>query len=167
MMLGRRMPEMIEAYAQHIGQRREAGNMTTQIAIGTIGFDHHGHRVPAHVGAQPLLVFEIAGTVLAEVRGNGIDVSGIAGKGNMSTAATGQIDHALKEVMRTLRSFVIENGFESVEPFLRFHHIGIIGGLRQDSVDLRCHQEVSFIMWRPVRLGRIGSGSNGFCTAFS
>jgi hypothetical protein len=105
--------------------------------------------------------------VLAQVGGNGIDVGGITGEGNVRTAAAGQVDHALEQIMRALRTFVIKNGFEGIEPFLRFHHIRIIGGLSQDSVDLRCHQEVSFVMWRPVCPGRTGSRPNRFCTSFS
>lgn len=54
----------------------------------------------------------------------------------MGAAATGQIDHAFHQVVRAFRAFGIDHGFEGVEPLLRFNHIGIVGGLRQDLVDL-------------------------------
>jgi hypothetical protein len=39
-----------------------------------------------------------------------------------------------------LRAFIFENGFERVEPFLGFHYIGIVGGLRHYLVELGRHR---------------------------
>ena len=131
------MPKMIEADAQHIGQRRKAGNMTTKIAVSAIGLDHHRHRIPAHIRTQPFFQLQIARAMLTEMGGNGVDVSSVTRERDMRTAAARQVHHALKQIMRALRAFVVQHCFERVEPLLGFHHIRVIGGLRQNYVDLR------------------------------
>ena len=54
----------------------------------------------------------------------------------MRAATAGQINHALKQIVRALRTLQLNYGFEGIKPLLRFHHIGIIRGLRQDVVEL-------------------------------
>jgi hypothetical protein len=57
------VPEVVEAGGEHVRQRLEAADVAAQVAavgrVQAVGLDHHGHRVPAHVGAQP--AFEIPG----------------------------------------------------------------------------------------------------------
>ncbi len=74
--------------------------------------------------------------MLTQMGGNGVDVGGVAGERDLGAAAAGQIDHALHQVMRAFRSFVFDNGFERVEPFLGFHYVRIIGGLRHNEIEL-------------------------------
>jgi hypothetical protein len=54
----------------------------------------------------------------------------------MGATTARQVDHAFHQVMGALRPFVFNYGFERIEPFLGFHYIGIVGGLRQDLVEL-------------------------------
>jgi hypothetical protein len=54
----------------------------------------------------------------------------------MRTTTARQINHTLEQVMRSLCTFVFDDGFESVEPLLRFHHVRIVSGLRQYVVEL-------------------------------
>jgi hypothetical protein len=46
----------------------EAADVAAQVAavgrVQAVGLDHHGHRVPAHVGAQPALELEVARAAL-------------------------------------------------------------------------------------------------------
>ena len=55
--------------------------MTTQVAtvfwVMAIGFDHHRHRVPTHVGAQAFFYFDIAGAMDFLVWLNGVDIASI------------------------------------------------------------------------------------------
>ena len=74
--------------------------------------------------------------MLALIGRNGIDVSSVARERNMRTTAASQIDHALHQIMGTLRAFCLDHGFEGIEPLLRFNNVGIVGGLRQDLIDL-------------------------------
>ena len=148
MVFVRRMPEMVETNAEHIGQRREAGDMAAEVAIGTIGPHHHGHRVPAHVRAQTLFIFEVARAMLAEMRRNGVHIRGIAGERDVRATAAREIHHALEQVVRTFRAFVLDHRLKCVKPLAGFHYIGIVGGLRQNVVDLRCHEESpGFLSW--------------------
>lgn len=54
----------------------------------------------------------------------------------MGATTAGQIDHAFHQVVGAIRAFFFDHGFEGVEPLLGFHHIGIVGGLRQNLIDL-------------------------------
>jgi hypothetical protein len=77
-------------------------------------------------------IFEVARAVLFEVRRDGVDVSGIAGERDLGAAAARQVDQALQQVMGAIGAFEFDDCFERVEPLLRFNHIGIVGGLRQE-----------------------------------
>ena len=74
--------------------------------------------------------------VVADVGRDRIDISGIAGKWNLGAATTRQIGHAFHQIVGALRTFVVDHRFERVEPLLGFHHIGIVGGLDQNLVEL-------------------------------
>ena len=54
----------------------------------------------------------------------------------MRATAARQINHALHQVMSTLRAFILNHGFERIKPLIRFHDIWIIDGLRQNLVYL-------------------------------
>ena len=110
--------------------------MSAQIAVKTIGFHHHRHRVPAHDGAQFFFDFQITGAMFALISRNGIHISCIAGERDLRATAACQISHALHQVVSALRTFIFYHGFERIEPFTRFHHIWIIDGLRQNLVYL-------------------------------
>ena len=55
--------------------------MTAQVApvdrVMPVGLDHHGHGVPAHVSAQALLNFDVAGATVFLVGFYGVDIAGI------------------------------------------------------------------------------------------
>ena len=73
------VPEMVETRTKQTGQRGERANVATQITavfgIVAVGLDDHGHGVPAHVGAQALFNFQVAGRAFFFLRLNGIDVA--------------------------------------------------------------------------------------------
>jgi hypothetical protein len=58
------VPEVVEAGAEHRRQRSEAGDVAAEVAavlrVQAVRLDDHRHRVPAHVGAQPLLDLDVA-----------------------------------------------------------------------------------------------------------
>jgi hypothetical protein len=62
------VPEVVEAGAKQAGQRGKRTDVATQVTtigrVMAVGLDHHGHGVPAHVGAQALFDFQIAGRAL-------------------------------------------------------------------------------------------------------
>src|SRR5450830_1564124 len=133
---GRGAPEVVEADAQHVRQRGERGQVATQVAVGAVGPDHHRHRVPAHPRAQTLFVFQVAGTVGADVGGDGVDVGGVGGERDLGAAAAGQVDQALHQVVGAFGAFVFKDGFQRLQPFLGFQCVRIVGGLGRDLVKL-------------------------------
>jgi hypothetical protein len=42
---------------------------------------------------------------------------------------------------------MFDHGFKGIKPLAGFHDVGIVGGLRQDSVDLRCHISLQCRWW--------------------
>ena len=74
------MPKVVETGTEHVGQRGKRANMpaevTTVFGVVTVGLDHHGHGVPAHVGAQAFFNFDVAWATLFLVYPNGVDVTG-------------------------------------------------------------------------------------------
>ena len=74
-----RMPKVVKARAKHMGQRCEGANMTTEVAavlwVVAVGFDHHRHRVPTHVGAQAFFYFYIARAMGFLVWLDGVDIA--------------------------------------------------------------------------------------------
>ena len=75
------VPEVVKAGAKHVRQRGKRANVATQVAtifrVVAVGLDDHGHGVPAHVGAQALFDFDIAGAALLLVGLDGVDVAGV------------------------------------------------------------------------------------------
>ena len=73
------MPKMVKACPKHIGKRCKRADVSAQITtiwrVVFIGLNDHGHGVPAHVGAQPLFYFQIAGAACFLIRLNGVDVT--------------------------------------------------------------------------------------------
>ena len=109
--------------------------MAAQIAtvgrVVLVGPHHHGHRIPAHIGANALLVFGIAGAAGLEVGWNGIDVGGIGRERNVGSGTARLIDHLLKQEMGTLGTFTIDDRFQCIKPLGSFRWIDIarvVGG---------------------------------------
>ena len=73
------MPKMIEARTEHVGQRSEGANVPPQVAaisgVVSVGFHHHGHRVPAHVGTQTFFDFNVARAAFFLIGFDGVDIT--------------------------------------------------------------------------------------------
>ena len=130
------MPEVVEADAQHVGQRGERRDVATEVAVEAVGLDDHRHRVPAHPRAQALFVFQVAGAVRFQVGRNRVHVGGVARERNVGAAAARQIDQALQQVVRTIGTFEFDDRFKRVEPFLGLERIRVVGGLGRQLVEL-------------------------------
>jgi hypothetical protein len=65
----------------------------------------------------------------------------------MGTTSPRQINHAFEQVVRSLSALMFDHGLERIKPLAGFHHIGVVGGLRQDIVDLRCHFSLQYRWW--------------------
>ena len=125
------MPEVVKARAKHVRKRGKGANVAAKVTpvlgVVTVGFDHHGHGVPAHVGAQALFNFNIARAMRLLVGFNGVDIARGGGKRHVDAVFAGVFEQLLKQKMRTVRSFGLNHGRERIHPFTRFLLIGIAG----------------------------------------
>ena len=126
------MPEMVEAGAKHVGQRRKRADMAAQIAavnrMMTVGLDHHGHRVPAHVGPQPPFDLEVTGAMRLLVDFNGVDVAGVGRERHVDAALARVLEQLLQEKVRALRALALDHGGQGVHPFAGFLAVRVFGG---------------------------------------
>ena len=108
------VPEMVEAGAKHVRERGEGANVAPQITaidrVVAIGLDHHRHRIPAHVGTQTLLNFDIARAALFLVGGDGVDVSCVGRKRPVNAALARMIKQLFKQKMSALWPLALNDG---------------------------------------------------------
>ena len=73
--------------------------MATQIAavrrVQAVGAHHHGHGVPAHVGAQALFNGDVAGAMGFLLGLNGVHVAGVGRKRQVDAALPGMFQQLL------------------------------------------------------------------------
>ena len=128
-----RVPEMVETGAQHAGQRRKGADVAAQIAavdrVMAVGLDDHGHGVPAHVGAQALFNFDVAGAERFFRRFNGVDVAGGRGKRFVDAVLARVLEQLLQQKVRAIRAFALDHGGQGVHPFTGFLAVRVVGGL--------------------------------------
>ena len=130
------MPEVVEASAKQTGQRGEGADVAAQVAaidrVVAVGLDHHRHRVPAHVGAQPFFDLEVAGTALFLVRLQRIDITGIGRERHIDTALARVFQQFLKQKVGTRWAFTLDHGGQGVHPLAGFLLVVIVcGGAEQ------------------------------------
>ena len=121
-----RPPEMVVSHIIECGGRCESGNVPAQFRTLAIGLDHHGHGIPADIGANAFFQHLVAGVRRFQVRRNGIDVSRIGGIREVGAGPSGLVDQLLQQVMGSFRTFRFNNGFQGVQPFLGFNGIYIM-----------------------------------------
>jgi hypothetical protein len=74
------------------------------IRVVAVRLDHHRHRVPAHVGAQPLFDLEVAGAALFLVRFDRVHIAGIGRERHVDAALAGMLQQLLEQVVGALRA---------------------------------------------------------------
>ena len=103
------VPEVVEAGAEHRRQRGEARDVAAEVAavggMEAIRLDHHRHRVPAHVGAQPLLDLDVAGASLFLVGGDGVDVRRLGRERQVDAGLARLVDQLLEQEVGALAAF--------------------------------------------------------------
>ena len=126
------VPEMVEAGAEHRRHRRKGRDVSTQIAaiggVEPVRLDHQRHRVPAHVGTQALLDFQVTRAALFLVGRDGVDVGRVGRKRPVDAGLPGLVDQLLEQEVRALRSLIGDDGIQCLQPFAGFLGIGVVGG---------------------------------------
>ena len=99
MVLALGMPKMVKACAKQAGQGREGANVAAQIAavrrVVAIGFDDHGHGVPAHIGAQTLFHLQVARGALFMLGLDGVDIARRGRKRHVDAFLAGVLEQLL------------------------------------------------------------------------
>ena len=114
------MPKMVETGAKHAGQRGKRANVATQIAaVGRaelVGLDHHGHGIPAHVGAQALLNDEVAGRTLFLINLDGVDIAGGGRERHVDTALASVLKQLFKQEVGALGAATFNHCGQRIHP---------------------------------------------------
>jgi hypothetical protein len=119
------MPEVIEADIVQRGGGSETGDVPAQFGGLLIGAQYHGRCIPAHVGADAVFEFVIAGRTFLLAGWNRVDVGGICAVGKVSAGAPRFLDQLLEDEMRSFRPFVLQYAVERVQPLVCFLRIVI------------------------------------------
>ena len=115
---------MVEARAKQTSQRGKRTDVAAQIAavgrVVAVGLNHHGHRVPSHIGAQTFFNFQVARRALFVVGLNGVDIAGGGRKRHVNAFLAGMFQHLLQQKVRALGAFGLDDGGQGVHPLSRF-----------------------------------------------
>ena len=121
------VPKVVEPGAEHVRQGRKGADVTTQVAavfgVVAVGFDHHRHRVPAHVGAQSLFYFNVARAMGLLARLDRVDVASIGRERHVDAALTGMFEQLLQQEVRTFAALLLYHSGQSVHPFAGFLNV--------------------------------------------
>jgi hypothetical protein len=125
------MPEMVETGREHVSQAGEAADVAAEVAavggVQTVGLDHHGHGVPAHVGPQTAFELQVAGAVFLVGGLDGVDVAGVGGKRHVDAALARLLQQLLQEEVGAFGTFGLDDCGQGVEPLAGFLGVGIVG----------------------------------------
>ena len=134
------VPEMVEPGAEHRGDGCERADVAAQVAavgrVQPVGLDHHGHRVPAHVGAQPLLDLEVAGAALL-LRGlDRVDITRGGGERHVDALLPRLLEQLFDQEVAPLGALGLDDGGERVDPLTGFLRVRVVGGRAEQVVGL-------------------------------
>ena len=121
---GGTVPEVVEADVVQIGGRGEARDVTADVGV-LVRAQHHGHRVPAYVGAYAVLDLRVARQAHLRLRRDRVDVRGVRRERQIRAALARAFDQLLDEVMRAVGPFDGQDAIERIEPLLRFLRIRV------------------------------------------
>ena len=137
------VPEVVEAAAQHGGERRERRQVATEIAavgrMQPVRLDDHRHRVPAHVGAQALFDVDVAGELRLVLGRDRVDVRGVGRERQVDALLARVIQQLLDQEMAAFATLGCDDGRQRVGPFAGFLRIGIVGGGARKGTGIRGH----------------------------
>src|SRR6266478_3129376 len=77
--------EMVETHFIERRRRRVGGNMAPYVRVKAVGFDNHGHCIPAHVTLDAALDFTVTRIGRLFIGRNGIDVGSIDAVRNLES----------------------------------------------------------------------------------
>ena len=136
-LVGRRVPEVVEADLVERRQRLVAGDVAAELGGQLVGAHDHRDRVPADDRAQPALELRIAGERRLAVGRDRVDVGGVEARDRAGAGVLGALDDARQELARAVGAVVRDDGVERLEPLGRLDRVeirfGAVGARRLKS----------------------------------
>ena len=129
MLVGGRVPEVVEADLVQRGQRLERGDVAAELRGGLVGADDHRDRVPAHDRAQPALEGGVAGERRLAVGGDRVDIVGVEGGDRARAGVLGALDDARQQFARALGTVVGDDRVDCLQPFGGLDCVEIAGAV--------------------------------------
>jgi hypothetical protein len=125
--VGAAAEEVVEPDLVEGGQRGEGGDVPADIGR-LVGLGHHGHGVPAHMGADEPLHLEIARVFGLLLRRDGVEVGGRGDVREVEPAGAKALDDASHQTAGLLRRLAVEHQSKQL-----LHRGAMpVGGLGQD-----------------------------------
>ena len=127
------MEKMVVADLEQIGGAGVTGDMPAEFAVGTVGFGHHGQRIPAHQRSEFFFDGQIAGVRLLRLHGNGVDVGRDEFGRPFDLALVSQGHHLVQQVTRAFGAVSADHSLEGLTPFGGFCRVNVSGFLQHFS----------------------------------
>ena len=132
------VPEVVEAGAEHVGQRSERTDVPTQVTavfgVVAVGLDHHRHGIPAHVGTQALFDLDVAGAAGLFGWLDGVDIAGVGRERHVDAVLAGFLEQLLQQEVGALGALLFNDGGQRLHPFAGFLGIDVPGTTAIESV---------------------------------
>ncbi len=130
-LVGRGVPEVVEARTEHAGHRGKGADVPAKVAtvggVEAVGAHHHRHGVPAHVGTQAFFDGDVAGTARFLIRLDRVHVAGVGRKREVHTVLAGLFQELFQQEVRALGAFLFDDGGQRLHPFPRFLGVAVRG----------------------------------------
>ena len=124
-LVGGRVPEVVEADVVERRRGREARDVAAHVRVLVRAHDHR-HRVPARVRADPMLDRLVAGDADLALGGDRVDVGGVGRERQERAGAPRTRDQPLDQEVRAVGTLVLDHARQGVEPLAGFLGIGIV-----------------------------------------
>ena len=124
-LLGARVPEVVEAHLVERRRRLEAGDVAAELRALPVGLQHERRRVPADRRAQPSLHLGVAGDRRLVLGVDRVDVGRGVAYRHGRAGQPGLVDDRAQQLAGALGPGVIHHRLERVEPVARLVGVGV------------------------------------------
>ena len=123
--LGRGVPEVHEADVVERGRRLEARDVAAELRALLVGPQDDGERVPADVGADPVLDRAVARVPRLAVGRDGVDVGRVRRVGHRRAPAARPADQLIQQVRGAVLPLDLDHPLEALQPLPGLDGIGV------------------------------------------
>src|SRR5262249_35730121 len=124
-LIRRRAPEVTKADVIERGRRLEAGDMAAEFGGPLVGAQNDRNPLPTKCEGDSVLDIAVPVRTLLALGRNGVDIWGIECERRARTRELRLLAQSVKQKRRPLSALVMHDGAQRIDPFARFHWIGI------------------------------------------